>query len=176
MAILYSSKQGVGINLPFDPDNKEFYTLVYRPETWSANKEIIEGDLIVIPSIPNGCMYQSVQGGITGVTEPVWPTSKGSIINSGNVKFKTLPYNLQLRTGDNIEANVGEGWPAYELILPVDVTVDSVSLISGRLLKFRVTAMPSTGSINIIARISVKKASNIYARYDNTISLTAKQN
>lgn len=168
----YSKVQGRNIVLTQDKDDKELYTLLYRPETWASLQEIIQGNSVYVPTTPNGCMYDVIQGGITALNEPsTWNTAKGSITESGTVKFRALPYSLALQTGDNIQANALEDWPSYEFILPTGLTVDNTSLISGRTVQFRIATSPGVGRYDITCRISVRKASGIYVRYDDTITI-----
>ncbi len=173
----YSKVQGKSITMNQDKDNKEVYNLIYRPEQWSALTEVIQGDALYIPITPNGCMYEVAQGGITGASEPTkWETGKNSITDSGSAKFKALPYTLILKTGDIIQANASLGWPSYELILPTGVTIDSDVLINSSIVQFRVLTTPGVGVYNIVNRISVRKVSGVYTRYDDTIVLNVIEN
>jgi hypothetical protein len=171
MAILYSLNKGKLVTLNHDPDSKAIYTLIYRPEIWTAGREVIQDNVILIPSVPNGCMYICVQGGVTGIAEPIWKTQKNSITTSGNTLFKALPYNLLLKTGDTIRANTGDGWPAYELLLPSGIIIDNTALINSSIVQFRVISVPGIGTYNITCRISILKSNGIYTRYDDTIIL-----
>jgi hypothetical protein len=171
MSINYNRTRGKSITLNHDPDNKEVYTLWYRPEVWSPNKEVIQDDAILRPTVANGCMYAVSQGGLTGVTEPVWTTAQNSIVISGSAKLKALPYALLLKSGDIIEADVSNSVPAYEFILPVGVTIDNDILTNGSVIHFRVTSVPGVGLYSLVCRVSVKKAGGVYTRYDDTINL-----
>jgi hypothetical protein len=175
MTILYSSNKGQLITIDHDPDAKNLYTLIYRPETWVASREVIQDSIILIPTIPNGCMYLCVQGGITGTVEPIWKTQRNAINTSGSAIFKTLVYSLKLKTGDTIQANVGEGWPSHELILPIGLTVDNIALINQSIVQFRVLTVPGIGLHSITSRISILKANGIYIRYDDTVNLNVVQ-
>lgn len=169
MAIKYSIVKGQTVTLTHDPDDKEVYTLIYRPEVWTANREVIEGDLIVIPTIPNGCMYLVAQGGVTGTVQPTWKTISGGIIVDNNVKFKCLPYNLLLKTGDTITS--------FEFLPVTGVTIDNSSLINASTVRFRVSAVPTDAiTITLTCRIQVTKANGLLAQYDNSIILNIKSN
>lgn len=167
MPIRYSIEKKLPIELLHDPNDIQIYTLLYRPETWLANKEVIENDIIVVPSVPNGCMYSVSQGGITGSIEPVWLTAKNSTIVSGTAKFKAIPYNLLLRTGDIIQS--------YVFILPDSVVIDNDSLINDSIVQFRVTSTPSTGKVNLVLRVDVLLATGLVTRYDTTITLIIQE-
>jgi hypothetical protein len=174
MSILYSKSTDGIVEIDHDPDSKELYTLVFRPETFSSGKEVIANTIILAPTVPNGCMYSCLQGGITA-SEPVWSTVNGSKNPSGNTIWKCIPYNLLLKTGESIQTNVVETWPAYQFILPVGVTVDNTSLIDSSIVQFRVTSTPLTGIIPITLRISVLHTNGIYSSEDITINLNLTQ-
>ena len=168
MTIKYSIVKGSPVTLTHDPDNKEVYTLIYRPEVWTTGKEVIEGDLIVIPTVPNGCMYLVAQGGVTGTVQPTWKTTSGSIIIDNNAKFKCLPYNLLLKTGDSITS--------FEFLPVTGITIDNSSLINGAIITFRISAVPTnTTTLTLTCRIQVTKANGILAQYDNSIVLNLLQ-
>lgn len=171
MTINYSAVRGKSITLAHDSDNKEVYTLLYRPEVWSADKEVIQDDSILRPTVANGCMYIVSQGGLTGSTEPIWTTAKNSVVDSGSAKLRAVPYGLLLKSGDTIEADVPNNVPAYTFILPTGVSIDSDVLVGGSIIQFRVTAVPGVGLYSLTCRISVKKSSGLYTRYDDTINL-----
>jgi hypothetical protein len=164
MAINYSINAKTTTVINHDADNKELYSLIYRPDTWVTGLEIIAGQVIVIPSVPNGCMYISAQGGVTGDTEPSWTTVKGDVILDGVVKWKSTPYSLTLNTGDTIQS--------YTLLPDTGVTIDNASLIDGRIVKFRVTAVPAlTSSVNIVCRTTILTSTGITLQHDNTVNL-----
>jgi hypothetical protein len=167
MPINYSQVSGSSIVINHDSDNKEIYSLVYRPNTWTMGIEVIQDSLIVIPSVSNGCMYSCSQGGVTGTIEPIWSTARGSVISDGTAKWTTLPYNLTLNTGDTVQS--------YTLISDVGVTIDNSTLTSGRIIRFRVTAVPVLLTIppivTIICRTVILTASGIETQHDNTVYL-----
>jgi hypothetical protein len=167
----YSRVQGKNITVIQDKDDKELYTLLYRPETWTAATEVIQGARLYVPTAANGCMYDVTQGGITGAIEPTWTTGKNTIVDSGTAKFKSLPYSLLLQTGDVIEANIAESWDAYEFILPTGLIVDNDALIDNSIVQFRIATSPGVGKYEITCRISVLKQNGIYTRYDDIITI-----
>jgi hypothetical protein len=178
MSILYNRIRGNIIEINHDPNDYVIYSLIYRPDVWTANTEFIQDNALVVPTIANGCMYSIAQGGRTGNSEPnPWPTTKNSIISNGTVKFKTLPYSLLLQTGDNIESNPIDNFPASDFILPTGVIIDNQELINGRIVKFRVKQIPlNTNSVTITNRISVKAISGSYTRHDINIILNIVEN
>lgn len=169
MPIQYNVVNGEPISFDYDPDSKEVFTIVLRPETWSAGKETIQNNSIIIPSIPNGCMYIATQGGITGTTEPtVWKTAKGSITESGTTQFKAVPYNLRLQTGDILTG--------VEIIKPLSVIIDNEQIIDDRAFKFRVESL-NTGDtpLRLTLRCSILKVSSITVIHDISILLNLTQ-
>ena len=175
--MLYSTVNGTQLNLTHDVNEKNVFTLVYRPETWLPSNEVIQGERLYIPTISNGCMYSSIQGGITGLLEPIWETGKGKVTLSGSVKFQTIPYSLILNTGEMILADVANSVPAYEIILPVGVTIDNSSLIlGGTAIRFRIVTTPSSGTFTITIRTSVLKTSGIYVLLDSSLNFTILPN
>jgi len=176
MPINYSKVRGEPVVLEHDPDNSEVFTLFYRPETWTANKEVVQNDALYMPTVPNGCMYVASQGGITGETEPtVWKTAEGSSTKSGSVIFTAMPYGLLLRSGDSIKANEVEDHPQYEILAPDGFTIDSDTIINDSIIFFRITESPTTGTFDFIIRISVLRSNGLYTRYDDTIKIQIKE-
>jgi len=174
--MLYSSVNGSPISLTHDTNEKNVFTLVYRPEVWVASTEVIQGDRLYIPTISNGCMYSAIQGGITGLVEPIWETGKGKVTSNGTVKFQTIPYSLILNTGDSIHADAANSIPAYQIILPTGVTIDNDALIGTSAIHFRIITSPSSGTFSITVRVSVLKASGIYTLHDSTLNFTVQSN
>lgn len=164
MAIQYIPITGDPIVLRHDPDNWELYTLVCRPDTFTQGREVIENSVLLLPSAPNGCMYLCSQGGVTGVEPSPWNTAKGSISVSGTARFKALPYNLLLKTGETIQS--------VTVTPPAGVTVDNAVAVGGKKIHFRVTAVPvGATSVDIQVRFTVLRTDEIEVRYDKTITL-----
>lgn len=164
MSIKYSTEKSLPVRFTHDRDNKEVYILFGRPKVWEANLEVIENDVIVIPTTANGCMYIVAQSGKTGTVEPTWKTNSNDIITDNTCKFKTIPYNLCLRTGDSITS--------FEFLPITGLIIDNTSLVAGSIIKFRVTAVPSTVSeVEIVCRLSITRASGDLVQYDIPIIL-----
>ena len=168
---LYSKVRNSPIVLSQDKDDMVEYTLFFRPQTWTASTELIQDDLLVIPTTSNGCMYEVAQGGITGATEPTtWFTGNNSITISGSVKFRALPYALLLNTGDIISPNISGGFPAFTFVTPTGLTIDSTALInSDSAIKFRVTSSPGLGTYTVTCTICVLRADSNYTKHDVSI-------
>ena len=178
MGIVYNKVNDLFLNIEHDPNDKELYTFVYRPDVWTAEAEIIQNNRLYMPTVPNGCMYLPVQGGRTDTVETIkWNTTPNGITQSGTVKFKTLPYNLILKTGDVIAADGINNIPAYNIILPTGFVIDNIGLtVNNNALQFRIVSTPSSGTFQITIRISILKANGVFVRYDDTINITIKDN
>jgi hypothetical protein len=58
-----------------------------RFDPWSARKAISVGDL-ARPSVFTGFIYQATAAGITGTTQPIWPTVLNGTVTDGTVTWK----------------------------------------------------------------------------------------
>jgi len=168
MSILYDDGSGP-YNHPvsYDPDSKAFYSRSYRPPTRASNTEYIEGIDLVIPSTPNGFMYECSSGGISAASEPTFTAQKGKITADGTVKWKAVPYSLLLHTGDTITAStwVGENGE----------TVDNPSIVDNIQTKFRLTAVVSGAtSATIVNHITVSRINGDEEEFDRTIVIKVK--
>lgn len=54
------------------------------PNTWSAATLVSDGDLYH-PTVTNGYYYEVTTAGLTGLVEPVWPTTPGDTVNDNGV-------------------------------------------------------------------------------------------
>lgn len=113
MSYLYACSRTSPLSLPVpqDPNAEEVYTMEYRPAAWSANTRYLEmvcGDVgdMVIPVSETGFVYEVVSGGISGDTEPVWPTVSDGTVDDGTVKWKAKPAaTLALMPTDTITSS-----------------------------------------------------------------------
>lgn len=170
MSIIYSKNRGGIPTIAHDPSNKELYTFYYRPATWVASKEVISGRYIYMPTIPNGRMYIATNSGITGTTEPIW-ASFPSDVTDGSVIYEVKDYNLELNTGDAIQADTDNAVPAFNIIVPTGFVVDSGALLGTNSIQFRVTTAPLSGIYPITVQVSILKASGVYILHEDTINL-----
>jgi len=169
MTILYDEGTGPYTHpVPYDPDSKVFYSRTYRPSDWSAANEYIEGVDLVLPTTPNGFMYECVSGGISGASEPTFGTTKSKFTADGSVKWKAVPYSLLLNTGDSITAST---WTRTN-----NETIDVDSIIDTIQTKFRLIAVPSGAtSATIVNHISVVRANGDPEEFDRTMIITVKE-
>jgi len=161
----YSSLSGetkLSNQFTFDPQEKRFYSLKYRPDTWSAHKETVQGVDVVIPSPPNGCKYEAVSGGATGAISPVFLTTKKGVTIDNDVSWRCLPYDLELLTGDLITASTFVGTN--------NETLDNEAIIDGVITKFRLTGVSDGAtSVTIVNHITVVRLNGDEEEFDNSI-------
>ena len=112
-------KSAIKIDAPHDPDAELFYGFKYKAELWAANKAYRKDKHIILPSIFNGYYYLIDSNGISGNTEPDWPTITKATVEGGTVSYKAVEYNLFLGEGETLTAST---WVATE---SVPVTNDS---------------------------------------------------
>lgn len=171
MNILYDD----GLNpythpVPYDPDSKVFYSRSYRPPTRASNTEYIEGVDLVIPSTPNGFMYECSSGGISASSEPTFTAQKGKITTDGTVKWKAVPYSLLLHTGDIIKA-ASSTWSGTN-----SETIDSEEIVDSIQTKFRLTAVPADAtSATIVNSFTVTRANGDEEEFDRTLIISVKE-
>ena len=152
-----------------DPSSKKDYYLFYRPKTHSTSKEYIKGVDVVIPTVPNGCMYECVSGGISGSTAPTWITSEGKTLEDGDVKWKCLPANTRLKTGDTITLS---SWSCDSS----EVTLSDSSIISGIGTVVNVSTVPSTlKKIKITNHITITRSSSRIEEFEKSIVIPVKE-
>jgi hypothetical protein len=58
-----------------------------RATTWTAGQTVVYGQ-IEAPVSRNGHYYRAVQGGVTGATEPSWPTGAESQVSDNTVVWE----------------------------------------------------------------------------------------
>jgi|APLak6261659120_1056016.scaffolds.fasta_scaffold00101_8 hypothetical protein len=171
MTILYSDDSGQVIwpeTDLHDPDSKKYYYIMYRPPVRLSSQEYIKGISIVIPSTPNGCIYECVSGGISSLTEPTWGTVEGGTTDDGDVKWKCKPANVRLMAGDVITTSTWTG--------PSWVTLANIAdIIDNRITRCKVTAMivpTGTTTLTLTNHITVTRASGITEEFDKSLIIT----
>ena len=88
-----------------DRHEENEYTNVWRPPTWTANREVFKDEDSLIGTVSAGLRHDCVSGGLTGATEPDWTTEEGGFTIDGTAKFKAVPQYSMLRAGDIIAAS-----------------------------------------------------------------------
>ena len=131
---------------PYDINEKKYYSLSYRPKTWTTATEYKKGVDLVIPTTPNGMMYECQSGGISGGTEPTFSTTEGETTTDGSVTWVTRAYDLLLNTGDSVTASIFKfsSDPAWEATTAYAVGDTVVPLIANGFV-YDVTNAGTTG-------------------------------
>lgn len=147
-----------------DPDSKKYYEITYRPPTRQNSTTYVKGVSVVIPATPNGCMYECISGGTSGVSIPTWLTLENGTTEDGDVKWKCKPYNAKLETGDTISISTWtvDSW----------VTTDNPISFDGNATATRVSAMTvPTGSttFTLTNHITVVRASGRTEEFDKSL-------
>lgn len=161
------------IKQPFDPNNKQFYSIQYRPKNWTANTEYkSDGDTnnadVVIPSTPNGLMYECKSGGISGATEPTFGTTEKGTTADDSVVWTAKAYDLLLNTGDTITASTWAGANGE--------TVDSDSIVDGIQTKCRLIAVADGAtSVTLTNHITVARANGDIEELDRSLIISVKE-
>lgn len=94
------------IAMSFATNSQDVYS------AWPASTVVLLND-IYLPTVLNGHKYQVSTGGLTDVTEPVWPTSAGGTVASGAAVFTEIGSTVLQQAGltrANILANTFK-WP-----------------------------------------------------------------
>jgi len=147
-----------------DPDSKRYYEITYRPPTRQNSIAYTKGVSVVIPTTPNGCMYECISGGISASSEPTWGTVENGTTEDGDVKWRCKTYNSRLESGDTISAST---WTADSW-----VTLDNPVAFDGNATATRVSAMTvptGTTSFTLTNHISVTRASGRLEEFDKSL-------
>lgn len=132
MSIIYSKGMSkLKFPIPHDFNEKKYYTFAYRPEIWTAGREVTEGEIVLLPSVPSGFMHECIDSGVTGGTEPTWVTNKNEITEDGTAQFKAVPSTSLLNNGDVISTSTwgfsdNPDWEAGKILDKNDTIVPTV--------------------------------------------------
>ena len=66
---------------------KNYYETCYTTNRWLGNSNTNQGILIYSPTM-NDCIYECIVPGVTGATEPTFPTEEGAEFTDGEVTWK----------------------------------------------------------------------------------------
>lgn len=150
-----------------DPNSKKDYYLYYGPFTHSTNVPYVKGVDLVVPTTPNGCMYECVSGGISGATPPTFSTEENKITEDGGVKWKCLPLSTRLGPGDLITTSTWSGDDG--------VTLSNPAIISGVATVTKVEAVPANAKrFTITNHYTITRDSGRVEEYEKSIIITIK--
>jgi hypothetical protein len=81
-----------------DKDSKRLFGLKFKPPIWAADTVYYVWDTdyfdIVIPTVFKGLYFKVTNPGLSGATEPVWPTLVGDTVNDNGIIWEAVAYNL----------------------------------------------------------------------------------
>ncbi len=167
MTILYSDDSGP-IYWPeedsHDPDSKKYYEITYRPPTRLSSTAYIKKVGIVVPTVPNGCIYECISGGISGSTEPTWGTLENGTTEDGGVKWRCKAGNTKLESGDTISEST---WTADSW-----VTTDNSVIFNNNATAVRVASMTvptGTTTFTLTNHIKITRSSGRLEEFDKSI-------
>lgn len=111
-----TAKNGYKFEAPFDPAAKKTVGIIYKPPVWTGSTVFYyraEDDYdVVVPTVFKGVYYKVVNPGLSGITEPTWPTTIGSRVVDGTVIWEAVAYNLL----PNEETIAESTWAASEAV------------------------------------------------------------
>ena len=110
---------------PHDPSAILPYGFIYKPDVWTLTTVYTKKNDIVIPTVFNGFYYKVDSNGISGSTEPTWPTVKDETVADGTVLFKAVEYDLFLDDGETLAAT-SDTWTSTNSV-PLTDNVYSVT-------------------------------------------------
>lgn len=76
------------------------------------------------PSVENGHAYAAQTDGVSGNTEPNWPTTEGGTVVDGTITWKEVPGEFDL----NAAAATGWGWKASKIAEQVNISAGGASI------------------------------------------------
>lgn len=150
-----------------DPNSKKYYEITYRPPSRQSNTTYIKGVSVVLPTAPNGCMYECISGGISFSSEPTWGTIENGTTDDNDVKWRCKSYNAKLEVGDLITDSTwtSDSW----------VTIDSSVVFDSNATAIRVTAMTApagTTTFTLTNHIKVTRVSGRLEEFDKSLIIT----
>ena len=140
------------------------------PPVWTANTPVIDNVTVVVPTVDNGCMYECVSGGRTGLTEPTWSTIEDDNFPTvdGGAEWKCIPRNSVLKSGDVISASTWTG--------DTGCTLDNPSVMDSKATKVRVTAVPADAdAFTLVNHVTVTRLSGDVEEFDRSLYISITQ-
>jgi hypothetical protein len=85
-----------------DRDSKRIIGIIYKPATWVTGtvyyRRSDDDYDIVLPTVFKGLYFKANNPGLSGSTEPVWPTTVGATVTDGGIVWEAVAYNLMTPT------------------------------------------------------------------------------
>jgi len=116
-----------------DRDSKRLIGIIYKPATWVTGtvyyKRADDDYDIVLPTVFKGLYFKVTNPGLSGGTEPVWPTTIGGTVTDGGITWEAVGYNLMLPTV-NISTSTFTASDGVTLTSPTNTTGITQVMIS----------------------------------------------
>lgn len=158
--------------LVHDPDESLYYTFRYRAPNWSSLTEKKEktsaddsGD-IVAPLTVNGFYAECTSTGITGASEPTWPTVDGETVDDGTVEWTMHTDHFEIEPDDVITEST---WEADD-----DVVMDNNGVTNFDTY-VRVTAVPDASSFTLTNIVTITREIGFVETINRSITLRIKE-
>ena len=168
MSIVYSDDSSITL-WPLtdlhDIQSEKYYFIDYRPDFWQVNWTYVKGLDLIIPVVPNGCMYECLSGGKSSSVAPTFTTEEGKIVIDNDVKWRTIPFSAKLGYGDYISDSE---WSA-----PIGVTISNAGISGSKTTYVKVTGVdPSFTEFDLVNIIQVIRISGKVERFKKTLRVT----
>ena len=129
-----TAKGGYKMPITYDINSKRYVGIMYRPPVWTTATVYYrrsDDDFdVVIPTVFNGFYYEVVSPGLSGATEPTWPTTVDEEVGgNGEPVFKAKAYNL-LPASQTITASTWTASDSVTLTNSAFTTTSTMTFIS----------------------------------------------
>jgi len=165
MSIVYTDDSGVTYwptTDLHDIHSEKYYYIDYRPDFWQANWIYVKGLDLVIPTVPNGCMYECLSGGTSSATAPLFTTEEGKLVTDNDVKWRTLPFSARLGYNDFISSST---WTASS-----GVTISNPGLSGNKTAYVKVVnVLPTLSEFDLINTVEITRISGRLEVFKKTL-------
>ena len=100
-----------------DKDSKKLVGLRFKPAAWTSGTLYYVWNTatydVVIPTVFKGIYFRATNPGLSGATEPTWPTLVGDTIEDNGIIWEAVAYNLMPIT----ESISGSTWTASDSVI-----------------------------------------------------------
>jgi hypothetical protein len=168
MSIVYTDDSGITfwpLTDLHDVQSQKYYYIDYRPDFWQANWTYVKGLDLIIPTVPNGCMYECLSGGKSSAVSPTFTTEEGKTVTDNDVKWRTIPFSAKLGYDDYISDSE---WSA-----PIGVNIGNAGISGGKTTFVKVTGVDSSFTeFDLVNIIQVVRISGRVEVFKKTLRVT----
>lgn len=130
--VLSTEEMDTLLELAAQPDTAGYNPVLHN--VWTAGATVpLDGK--VVPLAYNGYVYAASTGGITGASEPIWPTTIGPTVNDGTVVWRRSSYTWEPTWYLAMAAAEGWDWKAGKVVAQFDVQAGSVEAMRSQIYK-----------------------------------------